>query len=55
MTAHIGAFNSAKLTADKTLFGYNTTGILLGNTSNIGNSGGWGICQIVLQNAIPTY
>jgi hypothetical protein len=55
MQAQIGAFNSAKLTADKTLFGYNTTGILLGNTTSVGNSGGWGICQIVLQNAIPTY
>jgi hypothetical protein len=55
MQAQIGAFNSSKLTADKTLFGYNTTGILLGNTVNVGNSGGWGICQIVLQNAIATY
>jgi hypothetical protein len=55
MSAQIGAFNSAKLTADKTLFGYNTTGILLGNTSNVGNSGGWGICTITLQNAVATY
>lgn len=55
MSAQIGAFNSAKLTAGKTLFGYDTAGILAGNTVNIGESGGWGICTIQLINAIPTY
>lgn len=55
VAAQIGAFNSAKLTAGKTLFGYDTAGILAGNTVNIGQSGGWGPCQITLINAIPTY
>lgn len=55
LIAQIGAFNSSKLTANKTVFGYDTAGILAGNTTNIGQSGGWGPCQIQLINAIPTF
>ena len=55
MDAQIGAFNSSKLTPGKTLFGYDTAGILASNVTNIGQSGGWGPCQITLINAIPTY
>ena len=55
LAAQIGAFNSAKLTPGKTLFGYDTAGILASNTVNIGQSGGWGPCQITLINAIPTF
>jgi hypothetical protein len=53
--AQLGAFNKAALTANKTTFGYKTSGILGGNVSNVNNSGGWGVCTIVLVNATPGY
>jgi hypothetical protein len=55
VAAHIGAFNKAQLTPGKTTFGYQTSGILGGNTVNVGNSGGWGAVQITLENGISGY
>lgn len=53
--AQLGAFNKAALTANKTTFGYATAGVLVGNATNVNNSGGWGVCNIVLINATPGY
>lgn len=53
--AQLGAFNKAALTANKTTFGYQTSGVLGGNTTNVNNSGGWGVCTITLINAQSSY
>ena len=55
VAAQLMGFNSAKLTASKTLFGYTTAGMLIGNSTNSNNSGGYGIANITLQNAISSY
>jgi len=55
LSAALGGFKEAKLVADKTLFGYDVTGQLVGNSTNIGNSGGYGPVQIILTNAVPSY
>lgn len=55
VAAQLGAFNKAALTANKTTFGYQTSGILGGNTTNVGNSGGWGVCTITLLNSVSSY
>lgn len=53
--AQMGAYTDSKLVADKTVFGYDVTGTLLGNTTNVGNSGGYGVAQITLINSYPSY
>jgi hypothetical protein len=53
--AQIGAYTDAKLVADKTLFGYDVTGMLVGNSTNVGNSGGYGVATVTLINAYPGY
>lgn len=53
--AQMGAYTDSKLVADKTVFGYDVTGTLLGNSTNVGNSGGYGVAQITLINSYPGY
>jgi hypothetical protein len=55
IAAQLGAFTKAQLTPLKTVFGWNTSGVLGGNVSDIGNSGGWGVATITLENAISSY
>ena len=55
LNANQAAYKTVPLTGDKTFFGFDVSGDFVGNTTNSGNSGGRGPCQIVLQNAIPTY
>ena len=55
LNAQLAGFKEAPLQADKTFFGWETTGELIANTTNAGNSGGRAPCQLVFQNAIPTY
>ena len=55
LSAALGGFKEAKLVADKTLFGYDVSGQLVSNATNIGNSGGYGPAQIILTNAVPSY
>jgi hypothetical protein len=55
VATQLAGFNSAKLTAGKTVYGYASSGDLIVNTTDAGNSGGFAPCQITLINAIPTY
>jgi len=55
VTGLLGASTKAQLKADKTQFGYSVSGDLVGNTTNVGNSGGYGPVQVVLINAVPSY
>lgn len=55
VAAQLGAFTKAQLTPTKTVFGWNTSGTLGGNVTDIGNSGGWGVATITLENAISSY
>lgn len=49
------AYERAKVSAAKNLFGYDVTGILVGTTTNAGNSGGYSDARITLNNAVPAY
>jgi hypothetical protein len=55
VAANLGAATKAPLKAIKTLFGYDVTGTLIGNTSNVGPSGGYGAAAITLINNVPCY
>jgi hypothetical protein len=55
LLAQLAGHKEAPLSAQKTLWGYKTTGELLANTTNSGNSGGYSPCQVVLTNAVPSY
>jgi hypothetical protein len=55
VTALLGAVTEAPLKVTKGLYGYDLSGTLVANTSNIGNSGGWGVAQITLVNACGSY
>jgi hypothetical protein len=55
LAANLGAATKAPLKAIKTLFGYDLSGTLVANTTNIGPSGGYGPATITLINAIPSY
>jgi hypothetical protein len=55
IAAQLGAFTKAQLTPLKTVFGWNTSGVLGGNVSDIGNSGGWGVATITLENNVSSY
>lgn len=55
ITANLAGYRDAPLAPVKSLWGYKVAGTLIGNTSNIGNSGGYSPCQVVLVNAIPSY
>jgi hypothetical protein len=58
--AQLAAFESAKLTENQALFGYDVSGRLIANTtntsgSNVTNSGGYAPLHVSLQNAVPVY
>lgn len=53
--AQLGTYQTAKLTPKKTLFGWDITGRLASNTTNINGSGGWGPVTVVLSNGVPSY
>lgn len=55
VAAQLGGMNAGKLNASKTLFGYDMSGICIGNTTNTGNSLGYGPCTVTLINAVPSY
>jgi hypothetical protein len=55
IAAQLGGYKKATLKANKTRWGYDVTGELIGNTTNAGNSGGYSPLMITLVNAIPTY
>ena len=55
LTAQLAGFKDAPLSAQKTLWGYKSTGELISNTTNSGNSGGYSPCQVVLVNAVSSY
>ena len=55
IAAQLGGFKGAPLKPMKTRFGFEVTGELVGNTTNIGNSGGYGPAVITIVNAIPAY
>lgn len=55
ITALLGAVTESPLKVTKGLYGYDLTGTLVGNQTNIGNSGGWGVAQITLTNAVGAY
>jgi hypothetical protein len=55
IAAQLGAYKTATLKADKSFYGYDVTGDLLGSTVNTGNSGGFGPATLTLTNSTPTY
>jgi hypothetical protein len=55
INAQLAGHKDAPLSAMKTLWGFKTTGELVANTTNAGNSGGYSPAQAVLVNAIPSY
>jgi len=55
LAALLGAATKAPLKVVKTLFGYDLTGTLLANSTDVGPSGGDGVAAITLINNIPTY
>lgn len=55
IAAQLGGFKGAPLKPMKTRFGYDVSGELVGNTTNVGNSGGYGPVVITVVNNIATY
>ena len=55
IAAQLTGYKNAPLSAVKTLWGFKTSGNLIGNTTNAGNSGGYSPVLITLVNAIPSY
>lgn len=55
VNAQLGAVTEAPLKVTDSLFGYDLSGTLVGNQTNIGNSGGWGVATCTLVNAIGSY
>lgn len=55
IAAQLTGFKDSPLTAMKSLWGFKSSGELIANTTNAGNSGGYSPCQITLVNAIPSY
>lgn len=55
VNAQLTGHKDAPLSAMKTLWGFKTSGELVANTTNAGNSGGYSPAQVVLVNAIPSY
>jgi hypothetical protein len=55
INAQLAGHKTAPLSAMKTLWGFKTTGELVANVTNGGNSGGYSPLQAVLVNAIPSY
>jgi hypothetical protein len=55
VAAQLAGYGSSKLTANKTTYGYVSSGDLIVNPANAGQSGGFAPCQITLINAVATY
>ena len=55
VAAQLGGFGSSKLTAGKTVYGYDSSGDLILNTTDAGNSGGYSPAQITLINSVASY
>lgn len=55
VNAQLAGHKDAPLSAMKSLWGFKTSGELVANTTNSGNSGGYSPAQVVLVNAIPSY
>lgn len=55
VNAQMGAVTEAPLKVTSSLLGYSVSGTLVGNMTNVGNSGGWGVATIVLVNAVGSY
>lgn len=53
--AQLAAFKRSKLSAAKNMFGFDVDGELIGNATNVGNSGGFSVAKITLVNAVPSY
>ena len=55
LAADLGAATKAPLKVVKTLFGYDLTGTLVANSTDVGPSGGFGVATITIVNAVPSY
>ena len=55
INAQLAGHKEAPLSAMKTLWGFKTTGELVANTTNSGNSSGYSPIQVVLVNQIPSF
>jgi hypothetical protein len=55
INAALAAHMEAPLSAQRTLWGYRTSGELLANTSDSGNSGGYSPLQVILVNSVPSF
>jgi len=55
LAAGLAAATKAPLKVVKTLYGYDLTGTLVANNTNVGPSGGFGVGSITLINAVPSY
>jgi hypothetical protein len=55
LNAQLGGFTKADITPEEEIFGYSTSGTLIGNSTNTNNSGGFGTSNITLINNVPTY
>jgi hypothetical protein len=53
--AQAGSYEKAKVSAARNMFGYDVTGILIGNTTNVGNSGGYANGKVTVQNQVPYF
>lgn len=51
----LAAYDTSKLDSGGVVFGYNTSFQAIDNTTNVGQSAGFGPCLITLKNAVPTY
>jgi hypothetical protein len=55
IAAQLAGYKGATLKPQKTRWGWDVTGEFVGNSTNVGNSGGYGPAVITLINNIPTY
>jgi hypothetical protein len=55
ITANQAAFNTAAITDQKEVFGFDQNALLVANTTNVGPSGGYSPLTISLTNAVVSY
>ena len=55
VSATLGAATKAPLKVKSTLFGYDLTGTLVANSTDVGPSSGFGVATLTIVNAIPSY
>lgn len=55
ISALFGAVTEAPLKVVKGLYSYDLSGTLVASQSSVGNSGGWGVAQVTLINAVGAY